>query len=326
MYRFIENIGDFFNPGYYTEDFINKVIALSGYDSEAVKEFNKRFSGLKAAYFDAKGVIRDQRLHRRYIIKETHDLNTKVMAALGYDTTPAYANWIHVDDSSVIPARSILYNGDQASLVVMEMQAMVKVNEDDVPQGLFEQHYDDEGLDKVIREQKYNYSHWANVIGKELPEGCKISPSKINECVSAIFLLPPKQRPKYIIIFAGNVVFLMEQDKWDHGAYLKFDLEELFSETAISANRNYYALFYLLAGKEVLAGDSQIVLMDKINEESFKNAYEVTKDLKEGVIHAVELLANEAIYYKRHVLKEEFDETDESFASDVKDDCLNIII
>lgn len=83
MYRFIENIGDFFNPGYYTEDFINKVIALSGYDSEAVKEFNKRFSGLKAAYFDAKGVIRDQRLHRRYIIKETHDLNTKVMAALG---------------------------------------------------------------------------------------------------------------------------------------------------------------------------------------------------------------------------------------------------
>lgn len=325
MYRFIENIGDFFNPGYYTEDFINKVIALSGYDSEAVKEFNKRFSGLKAAYFDAKGVIRDQRLHRRYIIKETHDLNTKVMAALGYDTTPAYANWIHVDDSSVIPARSILYNGDQASLVVMEMQAMVKVNEDDVPQGLFEQHYDDEGLDKVIREQKYNYSHWANVIGKELPEGCKISPSKINECVSAIFLLPPKQRPKYIIIFAGNVVFLMEQDKWDHGAYLKFDLEELFSETAISANRNYYALFYLLAGKEVLAGDSQIVLMDKINEESFKNAYEVTKDLKEGVIHAVELLANEAIYYERHVLKEEFDETDESFASDVKDDCLNII-
>lgn len=325
MYRFIENIGDFFNPGYYTEDFINKVIALSGYDSEAVKEFNKRFSGLKAAYFDAKGTIRDQRLHRRYIIKETHDLNTKVMAALGYDTTPAYANWIHVDDSSVIPARSILYNGDQASLVVMEMQAMVKVNEDDVPQGLFEQHYDDEGLDKVIKEQKYNYSHWANVIGKELPEGCKISPSKINECVSAIFLLPPKQRPKYIIIFAGNVVFLMEQDKWDHGAYLKFDLEELFSETAISANRNYYALFYLLAGKEVLAGDSQIVLMDKINEESFKNAYEVTKDLKEGVIHAVELLANEAIYYKRHVLKEEFDETDESFASDVKDDCLNII-
>ena len=324
MYRFIENIGDFFNPGYYTEDFINKVIALSGYDSDAVKEFNKRFSGLRSEYFEAKGTFKEQRLHRKYLIKETHDFNTKVMAALGYDTTPAYANWIHVDDTSVIPARSILYSGSQARLVVLEMQAMVKANEDDVPPGLFEQQYDDTS-DKVVKEQKYVYSQWAGVINKDLPEGCKISPSRINECVSAIFLLPPQQRPKYIVIFAGNVVFVMEQDKWDHGAYLKLDLEELFSETAISANRNYYALFYLLVGKEVLAGDSQIVLMDKINEESFKNAYEVTKDLKEGVIHAVELLANEAIYYKRKVLQEEFDETDESFASDVKDDCLTII-
>ena len=324
MYRFIENIGDFFNPGYYTEDFINKVIALSGYDSEAVKVFNARFSGLKAAYFEAKATFKEKRLHRKYLIKETHDFNTKAMAALGYDTTPAYANWIHVDDTSVIPARSILYSGSQARLVILEMQAMVKANEDDVPPGLFEQQYDDTS-DKVVKEQKYVYSQWSDVISKDLPEGCKISPSRVNECVSAIFLLPPQQRPQYIVIFAGNVVFIMEQDKWDHGAYLKFDLEELFSEAAIGANRNYYALFYLLASKEVLAGDSQIVLMDRINEESFNNAYEVTKDLKEGVIHAVELLANEAIYYKRDVLHEEFDETDEAFAADVKDDCLTII-
>ena len=150
MYRFIENIGDFFNPGYYTEDFINKVIALSGYDSDAVKEFNKRFSGLRSEYFEAKGTFKEHRLHRKYLIKETHDFNTKVMAALGYDTTPAYANWVHVDDTSVIPARSILYSGSQARLVILEMQAMVKANEDDVPPGLFEQQYDDTS-DKVVK-------------------------------------------------------------------------------------------------------------------------------------------------------------------------------
>lgn len=324
MYRFIENIGDFFTPGYYTEDFISKVISLSGYDGDAIKEFNKRFSGLKTQYFETKGHIKSQKLHKKYIIQETHDFNTKIMAALGYDTTPAYANWIYVDDSSVIPARSVLYNGAQARLVVLEMQAMIKSNEDDVPAGLFEQQYDDT-TEKTVKEQKYIYSQWATVINKDLPEGCKISPSKINDCVTAIFRLPKEQRPQYIVIFAGNVIFLMEQDKWDHGAYVKFDLEELFSEAAITANKNYYSLFYLLASKEVLAGDAQIVLMDKIAEESFKNAYEVTKDLKEGVINAVELLANEAIYYKRTILGEEFDETDESFASQVKDDCLSII-
>ncbi len=324
MYKFIDNIGDFFTPGYYTEDFIQKVIALSGYDGDAIKEFNKRFSGLKGDYFSAKGKIKDQRLHKKYVIRETHELNTKVMAALGYDTTPAYANWIYVDDESVIPARSILYNGSQARLVVLEMQAMIRAHEEDVPAGLFEQQYNDIP-EKTVQEQKYVYSQWAGVIGKDLPDGCRISPTKINDCVTAIFQLPKEQRPQYIVIFAGNMVFLMEQDKWDHGAYVRFDLEELFSEASVGANRNYYALFYLLASKEVLAGDSQIVLMDKIAEESFKNTYEVTKDLKEGVINAVELLANEAIYYKRDILKQEFDETDEAFASEVKDDCLNII-
>lgn len=336
MYRFIQNIGDFFTPGYYTEDFASKVIQLSGYDNEAVKEFNSRFPRLKAEYFDFKSKVKDRRLHSRYIIKETHDFNTRIMEKLGYDTTPAYADWIYVDDSSVIPARSILRNGSQTRLVILEMQAMIKANEDDVPAGLFEQKYDDTEINEAdvvrgkvkeqkVKEQKYVYSQWSGVISKELPEGCKIDPSKINDCVTAIFGLSPEQRPQYVVIFAGNMIFVMEQDKWDHGAYLAFDLEELFSEASISANRNYYALFYLLASKEVLAGDAQIVLMDKIAEEAFKNTYEVTKDLKNGVIKAVELLANEALFYKRDVLHEEFDETDESFAGSVKDDCLTMI-
>ena len=323
MYRFIQNTGDFFAPGYYTEDFASKVIALSGYDSDAIKEFNSRFPRLKTEYFDFKSKVKDSRLHSRYIIKETHDFNTKLMEKLGYDTSPAYADWVYIDDNSVIPARSILRNGSQTRLVILEMQAMVKAHDDDVPAGLFEQQYDDTG-DKV-KEQKYLYSQWAGVISRELPEGCSINPSKINECVTAIFGLPMEQRPQYIVIFAGNMVFVVEQDKWDHGAYLVFDLEELFSEASISANRNYYALFYLLASKEVLAGDAQIVLMDRIAEEAYKNTYEVTKDLKNGVIKAVELLANEAIYYKREVLKESFDETSEFFAGAVKDDCLTII-
>ena len=89
MYRFIQNIGDFFTPGYYTEDFASKVIQLSGYDNEAIKEFNSRFPRLKAEYFDFKSKVKDRRLHSRYIIKETHDFNTRIMEKLGYDTTPA---------------------------------------------------------------------------------------------------------------------------------------------------------------------------------------------------------------------------------------------
>lgn len=321
IYRFIQNIGDYFTPGFYTENFKDNVFANSGYSSEDIKAFIKNFSGLKEEYFKFKQLVKDQRLQKKYIIKETHDFNSKVMKALGYDTTPAYSSWIYVDDSSVVPARSILYNGSQCRLVVMEMQAMIRVNEDEQPAGLFEQQYDDEN----IKEQRYLYSQWSGVIDRPVPDGCRISPSKINEAISCIFHLEKDQRPEYILVLAGNVVMLMQQDKWDHGAYLKFDLEDLFSETSVPQLRDYFSLFYLLSSKEVLAGDAQIVLMDKLIEESFKNAYEVTKDLKEGVINAVESLANEAIYFKKTIKGEEFDETDDTFEAKVKDDCLTLI-
>ena len=78
--------------------------------------------------------------------------------------------------------------------------------------------------------------------------------------------------------------------------------------------------------------------MDSLIEESYKNTYEVTKDLKEGVILAVETLANEALYYMKHIAHRPFgkkhieadgtiayDETDDDFEAEVKDDCLTIV-
>ena len=37
MYRFIENIGDFFNPGYYNEDFASKVFGIYEKQEDAQK-------------------------------------------------------------------------------------------------------------------------------------------------------------------------------------------------------------------------------------------------------------------------------------------------
>lgn len=336
IYRFIDNIGDYFTPGYYTEDFKDKVINMyidsidtleeteeGDLDTKGalIRRLNARFSGLKNKYYQYKNLVKENKLHKKYIIKETHDFNTELMEALGYDTTPAYSQWIHIDSHSVVPARSVLFNGEQTKLVILEMQPMIKFNEDDQPAGLFEQQFNDEEGTKT-KEQKYYYPHWSEVIQKPIPEGCKIDPSKVNEAVSAIFNLP-EQRPQYILILAGNIVMLIEQDKWDQGAYLKFDLEELFSEASITKFKDYYALFYLLTAKEILAGDAH--LMEQINEESYKNAYEVTKDLKNGVIRAVELLANEALHHMKNIQGLEFDETDDTFEAKVKDDCLTIV-
>ena len=165
MYRFIQNNGDFFAPGYYNENFKSNVFDLSGYDNDGIKDIVKRFSSLRAQYGDFGKLIREKRLRKKDIIKETHAFNSKVMECLGYDTSPAYASWIQVDDESVIPARSILRDGSgNAKLVVLEMSAMVKKDADDEPQGLFEQHYDlPDGIqaDGRVPEQRYVYSLWS---------------------------------------------------------------------------------------------------------------------------------------------------------------------
>jgi len=184
---------------------------------------------------------------------------------------------------------------------------------------LFEQRYNEEG--DTTSEQRYHRSQWSRVF--EISKDLKISPAIINKCISELSLLDQSERPHYIMVLGGNIVYLIEVEKWFRGSYLSFDIEELFFESTVE--RRYYSLFYLLLSKEMLSPDSELVLMDQLDEDSHKSAYEVTKDLKEGIINSVELLANESLYFQKDVLLQEFDESDDTFEQEVKDDCLNII-
>ena len=324
MYRFIQNIGDYFNPGYFTEDFKSNVFGTSGYNSDAIKEFNKRFSGLRQKYFDYKQSIIEEALPMKYVLKHTHDFHTVLLEALGYDTREPYSQWLYLDDNRVVPVCHILREGNQPQLLIMEMQPMIQRGENSKVEGLFEQQYS-LPPDSNAEPARYRWNNWSLVDRHPIPEGCAISPKLINQAVEEIFYLPADQRPHYILMLAGNRVYLLEEKQFKRGSYLVFDLEELFAEVSIPANRDYYALFYLLCGKQSLAAEGQSTLMDRLEEESTKNAFSVTKDLKEGVIHAVEGLANEAIYYIHEVRNEAIEETDDAFEQNVKDDCITIV-
>ena len=323
MIKFIQNIGEYFSSNYFDEDFTAKVLSKTGYASEDIKDFNKRVSPLKDKFFRFKQLFIEDKLRIKDKIYESHQFHTLLLNALGYDGNhPQYNNLFHISDNEVIPVRHILHRGDQVHLMIMEMQALIK--EDDIDSdGLFEQRYNVEDETQNSPPQKYHRTQWDRVF--QVPAHLKISPVVINKAISELFLFEPHLRPKYILLLAGNMVYLLEQEKWFRGSYLVFDLEELFTEATANRNANYYALFYFLLSKESLTPESNMVLLDQLDEDSHKSAYEVTKDLKEGIIHAVEALANEALYFQKHVLKEVFDETDDTFEQEIKDDCLNII-
>ena len=319
MYRFIQNIGDFFTTGYFGEDFKQKVFAKSGYAAEDIKGFSSRFSGLKEKYYHYKEVIVTGNLRVKDKINETHAFHTLLLQTFGYETDHPYESPFMLNDAEIVPVRHRYNRGEQPQLLIMEMQPLIKEGDKD-PDGLFEQYYDSDEASGI---QRYRSSQWKDIF--EFDASYKISPAVINEAVTRIFLLKKEERPRFILMLAGSTVFLFEAEKWHRGAYLQFSLEELFSEATISSMRDYYALFYLMVSKEALASSAQMVLMEQLEEESFKNAYEVTKDLKDGVIQAVESLANEAIYYRKTLNGETFDETNDTFEQEMKDDCLTLI-
>ena len=325
-YRFIQNVGDYFPSGYFGEDFLDKVQKCAGLSNDEVKALCSPFVRLQHDYDEYKNFIINNNPRTEDAIKKTHDFNTQLLKILGYETDHAYQEHCIVNEDTdpieMIPVRHILRQGQQVKMFVMEMQNLIAINEQE-PAGLFEQQYESEP-DRNTKQQKYSARQWRFVF--ELPDGYKISPAIINKAITQIFLLPEERRPHFILMMAGNVVFLFDKDKWSKGSYLQFSLDELFAQARITAYKNYYALFHMLVSKQTLAADGEMVLMDTIIEESYKNAYEVTKDLKEGVIFAVESLANEALYWwKQNNSIPVSDYTDDSFEAEVKDDCLTIV-
>lgn len=311
MLKFIQNIGEFFSANYFDEDFGRKVLDKSGYAHEDLLGFHKRISSLKDRYFRYKQTYLEGRLRTKDKIKITHDFHTELLHALGYDADQTlYQDLYHLDATTVLPVRHVLYRGSQPHLMIMEMQALIKEGEME-PDGLFEQCYHVES--DAQPPQKYHRSHWENIF--TVPEGLRISPMIINKAVSELFLIEPHRRPRFILLCAGNRYFLLEQEKWFKGSYLLLDLEELFSEATVE--RQYYGVFYFLLAREALAPQTEAVLMEQLDEDSHKSAYEVTKDLKEGVIHAVEALANEAVFFLQT--------TDDIDANRLKDDCLSMV-
>jgi len=324
MIRFIQNIGEFFASNYFDEDFSQKVQNKSGYDRETIKEMDKKFTRMKDEYYSLKQDFMEGRLRTRDEINAVHKFHSKLLNALGYDgNRDEYDQLFYLSEDEVIPVRHRLFRGDKPQLFILEMQAQIKKGENE-PDGLFEQRYHTvENGDVQVKQQRYHRSQWKDVF--TIPEGLKLSPTLLNEVVSQLFLLEENQRPDFILLLAANKIYLLEYEKWFRGSYLEFDLEELFDEATANRSQNYYATLQLLIGKESLAPDSKQVLLEELDEDSHKSAYEVTKDLKLGVIHAVQELANEALYYLKENTDFNIDEHRADFAQQVRDDCLTIV-
>lgn len=53
-YRFIQNVGDYFPSGYFTDDFINKVQSCAGYSADNMKALCSPYVQIRGEYEEYK--------------------------------------------------------------------------------------------------------------------------------------------------------------------------------------------------------------------------------------------------------------------------------
>lgn len=107
--------------------------------------------------------------------------------------------------------------------------------------------------------------------------------------------------PRWVLVVHHEQWLLIERSKWPRKALLSFDLPTLFGPRD---DKNFRAMAALMGAASILPSASGIALLDTLEDNSHKHAFEVSTDLKYALRESIELIANEAIYYKRYVSKQ----------------------
>jgi len=106
--------------------------------------------------------------------------------------------------------------------------------------------------------------------------------------------------PRWLLILSFSQIVLLDRSKWNEKRFLRFDLPEILSRRESSTLKATAALLH----RESVCPVEGISLLDTLDENSHKHAFEVSEDLKYAVREAVEILGNEAVFYLRNVLKD----------------------
>jgi hypothetical protein len=279
----IDNVGEFYS-GHYLSAVLEgdlKQIFQEWHDRKAgdgTRPPNEVLAGLSNRYFS----VRAEASAARDVadrLRLARDVHAYLLEALGYTRDPQIEP---VGGDDVVPVHLVVRRDGNPFLWVLD--APFPEAEDDDPLAaspLVEQLPD--GSDGVrlpaSEERKAQPASWREILD------------------TRIFQL--EQPPRWVLFLSGSEALLIERSKWPQGKYLRFDLGDLFGRKEAKAFRAMAGLLH----RTVLAPTDGLCLHDTLDENSHKHAYAVSSDLKHGVRRAVELLANEAVYYRREIQK-----------------------
>lgn len=100
--------------------------------------------------------------------------------------------------------------------------------------------------------------------------------------------------PRWVLAVSRDHLLLIDRQKWAASRLLRFELDALLGENNPDA---LLAAATLLHREHTCPSGGDTPLLDELDENSHKHAYEVSGDLKYALRKSIELLGNEAIWW-----------------------------
>lgn len=222
-----------------------------------------------------------------------HELAQPLLAALGYALQPQALTLANAGREGELPLLALYRDGKGHPLLAIAAALALPGDEDTAPLQLPPR--DGNGA-KAGR----HHADWEETLSRRL--------------------FADDTPPRWVLLVHHEQWLLIERSKWGRKALLRFDLPELFGPRDEHSLRAFAAL---LGKQSVLPAEGGAALLDSLDDSSHKHAFEVSTDLKYALRECIELIANEAIRYKREVSKGKlYERTDTDLADQLSRESL----
>ena len=123
---------------------------------------------------------------------------------------------------------------------------------------------------------------------------------------------------RWVILLSPSQVLLLERGKWTHNRLLRFVFDEVLGRRETPTLQATAALLH----RESLVPAEGMSLLDSLDDNSHRHAFAVSADLKHALRESIELIGNEAIWYRREVRKERVFQLDGKLAGQLGQEAL----
>ncbi|MDB2686878.1 hypothetical protein N9Y42_06670, partial [Mariniblastus sp.] len=276
----ITNVGEYFSSHYLDSTFTKDVKdLLDRWNKEGSQSPPRKFQSLSQTYFRAKtqAIDEDDPARRNLTGDLVRGWHATLLDALGYhELTPVD---IPVEGAETyVPAMGRVARYNKPWLVVCQAHFCLpdgslkdgRLSEDPLSMSPVK--------DDLVTQSDHKLcsGDWARLAGRVLTE---------------------EDAPRWLMLLAGSTVLLLDRNTFAQGRYLAFDLDDAFGRKE-KATFNHIAAF-LAYDALCPDGESDEVLLDKLEEQSHKFTHGVTESLQVAVREAIELLVNEWISDRR---------------------------